>query len=71
MRFQSAALLAALAIVSACAKRLKIPNERPDINSTLEGDIISGGSEVAARAGLVATSSLPPDDCFAEGAAFL
>ena len=43
MRFQSAALLAALVIVLACAERLKIPNERPDINSTLEGNIISGG----------------------------
>ena len=43
MRFRSAALLAALAIVPACAERLKIPNERPDINSTLEGDIIAGG----------------------------
>ena len=42
MRFRSAALLAALAIVPACAERLKIPNERPDINSTLEGDIIAG-----------------------------
>ncbi len=33
MRFQAAALLAALALVSACDGRLKIPNERPDISS--------------------------------------
>ncbi len=30
MRFQAAALLAALALVSACDGHLKIPNERPD-----------------------------------------
>ena len=34
MRFQAAALLAALALVSACDGRLKIPNERPDRAST-------------------------------------
>ena len=33
MRFRAAALLAALALVSACDGRLKIPNERPDISS--------------------------------------
>jgi hypothetical protein len=33
MRFQAAALLAALALVPTCAKRLKIPDERPDISS--------------------------------------
>ena len=43
MRFQTAALLAALAIVPACAEGLKIPNERPDISSTVEGNIIAGG----------------------------
>ena len=32
MRFRSAALLAALALVSACDGRQKIPNERPDIS---------------------------------------
>ena len=37
MRFRAAALLAALALVPACAKHLKItmPNERPDISSPL------------------------------------
>jgi hypothetical protein len=44
MRFQTPALLAALAIVPTCAERLKIPNERPDLNSTVEGDIIAGGN---------------------------
>ncbi len=43
MRFQTAALLAALAIVPTCAERLKIPNERPDISPTVEGNIIAGG----------------------------
>ena len=43
MRFRTAALLAALAIVPTCAERLKIPNERTDISSTVEGDIIAGG----------------------------
>ena len=32
MRFQPAALLAALALVPACAKCQKIPNEHPDIS---------------------------------------
>jgi hypothetical protein len=43
MRLQSAALLTALVIVPTCAEHLKIPNERPDISSTVEGDIIAGG----------------------------
>ena len=43
MRFRSAALLATLVIVPTCAKRLKIPNECPDISSTVEGNIIAGG----------------------------
>jgi hypothetical protein len=43
MQFRTAALLAALAIVPTCAERLKIPNERPDISSTVEGDIIARG----------------------------
>ncbi len=43
MRFRTAALLATLVIVPTCAKRLKIPNEHPDISSTVEGDIIAGG----------------------------
>jgi hypothetical protein len=32
MRFQSAALLAALALVPVCAKHLKLPNKCPDIS---------------------------------------
>jgi hypothetical protein len=43
MRFRSAALLATLAIVPTCSEHLKIPNERSDISSTVEGDIIAGG----------------------------
>ena len=43
MRFRTAALLAALAIVPTCAEHLKIPNERPNISSTVEGDIIARG----------------------------
>jgi hypothetical protein len=52
MQFRSAALLAALVIVSACGKRLKIPNERPDTNSILEGDIISGGDGGGGNGGV-------------------
>ncbi len=48
-----AALLAALAIVpTTCAERLKIPNERPDISSTVEGDIIAGGDGGGGNGGV-------------------
>jgi hypothetical protein len=52
MRFQSAALLATLVIVPTCAERLKIPNERPDISSTVEGDIIAGGDGSGGNGGV-------------------
>jgi hypothetical protein len=52
MRFGAAALLAALAIVPACAERIKIPNERPGTNSTLEGNIISVGDGGGGNGGV-------------------
>jgi hypothetical protein len=52
MRFRSATLLAALAIIPTCAEQLKIPNERPDISSTVEGDIIAGGGGGGGNGGV-------------------
>jgi hypothetical protein len=52
MQFRTAALLAALAIIPTCAERLKILNERPDISSTVEGDIIAGGDKGGGNGGV-------------------
>ncbi len=60
MSLQPAALLVALALVPACAERLKIPDERPDISSLprhrrsrqrtpLEGGVGDGGAVIASR----------------------
>jgi hypothetical protein len=52
MQFRTAALLAAPAIVPTCAEHLKIPNERPDISSTVEGDIFAGGVGGGGKGGV-------------------
>jgi hypothetical protein len=52
MHFRTAALLAALAIVPTCAEHLKIPNERPDISSTVENNIIARGDGGGGNGGV-------------------